>query len=174
MPRWWTLRTSDAESAPATANPNDADRFFEEDFWVDTGALYSIIPADRLEGIGIDPSLTREVILADGRRKRLRFGEARLTVEHLGETVTCPVLFGPPGSLHLLGATALENFGVDADPVAKRLKPVAAIIAEILASQVTAPGRLAVRRSRARPLAPRALSEACAVSERGPSGRRRI
>src|SRR5437870_9189481 len=26
------------------SNPTDSSRFFEEDFWVDTGALYSFIP----------------------------------------------------------------------------------------------------------------------------------
>jgi predicted aspartyl protease len=116
-------------------NPADATRSFEEDFWVDTGALYSLVPEDRLEAIGIDPALSREVILADGRRQRLRFGEARLTVEGLGETLTCPVVFGPKGCLYLLGATALETFGVDADPVSKRLKPVAAVIGGFLASK---------------------------------------
>ena len=116
-------------------NPSDASRFFEDEFWVDTGALYSFAPEDRLEGIGIDPALSRNVILADGRRENLRFGEARMTVEGLGETLTCPVVFGPKGSLYLLGATDLETFGVDADPVGKRLKPVAAVIGAFLASK---------------------------------------
>jgi hypothetical protein len=49
-----------------------------------------------------------------------------VTVQELGETLTCPLIFGPTGSLYLLGATALETFGVDADPVGKRLKPIAA------------------------------------------------
>jgi hypothetical protein len=38
--------------------------------------------------------------------------------------LTCPVIFGPDESLYLLGATALEIFGVDADPTTKRLKPI--------------------------------------------------
>ena len=33
-------------------NPSDASGFFEDEFWVDTGALYSFVPEDRLEGIG--------------------------------------------------------------------------------------------------------------------------
>jgi hypothetical protein len=39
------------------------------------------------------------------------------------------------GSLFLLGSTALENFGVDADPIHKQLKPILAIIGGFLASQ---------------------------------------
>jgi len=104
-------------------NPADPGRSFAEDFWVDTGALYSFVPEDRLEEIGLTPLRTRELVLADGRREQRLLGEALLTVEELGETLTCPVIFGPRGSLYLLGATALENFGVDADPVARRLKP---------------------------------------------------
>jgi len=74
-------------------------------------------------------------VLADGRRERRLLGEALFTLQELGETLTCPVVFGPPGSLYLLGATALENFGVDVDPTTKRLKPSAAVIGGFLASR---------------------------------------
>jgi len=43
--------------------------------------------------------------------------------------MTCPIVFGPPGSLFLLGATALETFGVQADPATQKLRPVTAVIA---------------------------------------------
>ncbi len=65
-------------------NPSNPAHFFEEDFWVDTGALCS---------------------------------------------------FAPKESLYLLGATALENFGVSADPITRHLKPVAAVIGGFLASR---------------------------------------
>ena len=96
-------------------NPGDRNRFFDEEFWVDTGALYSFVPEDRLQGIGLTPLRSRELILADGRHDRRLMGEAQLTIPELDETLTCPVVFAPKGSLYLLGATALENFGVDAD-----------------------------------------------------------
>jgi clan AA aspartic protease len=116
-------------------NPAARERFFEEDFWVDTGALYSFVPEDRLAEIGLEPLHTREVVLADGRRERRLFGEALLTIDELGETLTCPLIFGPRGSLYLLGATALEAFGVHADPIARQLKPAAAVIGGFLASR---------------------------------------
>jgi predicted aspartyl protease len=121
--------------AVRVTNPADPSRFFEEDFWVDTGALYSFVPEDRLEEIGLAPLHSRELIMADGRRDRRLLGEALLTVHQLEETLTCPVIFAPKGSLHLLGATALENFGVDADPTAQRLKPIFGIIGGMLASR---------------------------------------
>ena len=116
------------------ANPADASRNFAERFWVDTGALYTFIPEDRLQAIAVAPLLSRDLILADGRRDRRLLGEARLAIDGLEGALTCPIIFAPPGSLYLLGATALEAFGVDVDPTAQRLKPILAIIGGYLGS----------------------------------------
>ena len=110
------------------SNLNNPALSFEEDFWVDTGALYSFIREGRLREIGISPLRTRELILADGRRDRRALGEAVLTIPQLDESLTCPVVFAPAGSLYLLGATALEIFGVEADPTTQQLRPIAAVI----------------------------------------------
>jgi hypothetical protein len=55
-------------------------------------------------------------------------------VAQLQEPLTCPVVIAPTGSLYLPGATALENFGVEADPTTQQLKPIAAVIGGFLAS----------------------------------------
>ena len=47
------------------------------------------------------------------------------------------VIFGPPGSLYLLGATILEIFAVDVDPVARRPKPISAVIGGFAASLIS-------------------------------------
>ena len=114
--------------AVSVANPADSSRAFEEKFWVDTGAFYTLIPGDRLEAIGVIPSRTRDVMLADGRRHHLPIGEVALTIHQLNETATCLVIFGPPGSMFLLGAHALEAFAVQADPTTQQLTPIAVII----------------------------------------------
>ena len=116
-------------------NPAQRERAFEERFWVDTGALYSFVPEDRLQAIGLLALRERDLVLADGRRDRRQLGEALFTIPDLGETLTCPVVFAPKGSLYLLGATALEIFGVDANPTAKRLKPILGIIGGFLGSR---------------------------------------
>lgn len=116
-------------------NPSDPKLFFEEKFWVDTGALYSFVPEDKLHEIGIEPLHSRELILADGRRDRRLLGEALFNIAELNETLTCPVIFAPKGSLFLLGATALENFGVDVDPAAKKLKAILGIIGGYIGSK---------------------------------------
>ncbi|MCI0692791.1 hypothetical protein L0337_12410 [candidate division KSB1 bacterium] len=117
------------------ANSVKPELFFEENFWVDTGALYSFIPEDRLQAIEVEPLHSRELILADGRRDRRLLGEASFTVSELNETLTCPVIFAPKDSLYLLGATALENFGVEVDTAARKLKPILGVIGGYLASK---------------------------------------
>ena len=116
------------------SNTKDPTRRFEEQFWVDTGALYSFVPEDYLERIGIEPSATRTLVLADGRQETRLLGFCDLQVEGLEGSIPCPVVFAPKGSLFLLGATALENFGVEVDPINKRLKPILAVIGGFLGS----------------------------------------
>jgi hypothetical protein len=92
------------------------------------------------DSIGLAPLHSRELVMADGRRDRRLLGEAQFTVHQLEETLTCPVIFAPKESRYLLGATALENFGVDADPITQRLKPILGIIGGVLASRERAAG----------------------------------
>jgi hypothetical protein len=116
------------------SNPVERSRFFEKNFWVDTGALYSFVPEGRLKEIGISPLRARDFIFGDGRRDRRLLGEAVLTIPQLDESLTCPVIFAPADSLYLLGATALENFGVQADPTTQQLRPIVAVTGGFLAS----------------------------------------
>lgn len=119
---------------------------------MDTGALYSFIPEHRLNEIGIRPLRSRELILADGRRYRRLLGEAVLTIPQLDESLTWPIIFAPKDPLYLLGATALENFGVQADSITQQLKPIAAVIRGFLGSprKTSPPNSLDAGRIRAR------------------------
>lgn len=119
------------------SNPKSPERSFTDEFWVDTGALYSFAPEDRLRAIGVEPKFTRDFVFADGKRDRRLVGEAVLSVDGSGEAITCLMVFGPPESLLLLGATALENFGVQADPTSQKLRPITAVIGTALASRTS-------------------------------------
>ena len=110
------------------ANPHALSRSFEERFWVDSGTLYTFIPEDRLQLLGIAPVSSRNLLLADGRVERCKLGEAVLFIPQLNEALTCPVAFAPSGSPYLLGATALNGLGVYADSASRRLKPLDTII----------------------------------------------
>ena len=91
------------------------------DALVDTGATYSVFPEDFLHDVQIEPfDWTVDVILADGSQIVRRIGPAYLQV--MNREAPCVVVFGGPG-VFLLGAVALENLGLAADPVNKRLIP---------------------------------------------------
>jgi len=117
------------------ANPAKPHLCFEEDFWVDSGAMYSFVPEDRLAAIGLQPTHSRDLLMADGRRERRSLGEALFTLPELNETLTSQVIFAPQNSLYLLGAMTLEVFGVEVDPIAKKLKRILAIIGGYRASK---------------------------------------
>ena len=118
------------------SNIKKPEMFFEKDFWIDTGVLYSFVPEDYLERISVEPSATRNVVLADGRQQARLLGFCDFQINGLESNIPCPVIFAPKGSLLLLGATALENFGVEVDPIHKKLKPILAVIGGFLASSV--------------------------------------
>ena len=118
------------------SNIKKPDMFFEEEFWVDTGALYSFVPEDYLKRIDIETSAIRNLVLADGRKQARQLGFCNFQIEGLEGDIPCPVIFAPQGSLLLLGATALENFGVEVDPINKKLKPILAVMGGFLASSV--------------------------------------
>jgi len=81
-----------------------------------------------LERIGVEPSATRNLVLPDGRQQARLLGFCDFQIEGLEGTIPCPVIFAPKGSLFLLGPTALENFGVEVDPIQRKLKPILAVI----------------------------------------------
>jgi len=56
------------------SNIKNPEFLFEGEFWIDTGALNSFIPEDRLQKIEVEPSATRNVILADGRQETRLLG----------------------------------------------------------------------------------------------------
>jgi predicted aspartyl protease len=116
------------------SNIRQPERAFEEPFWIDTGALYSFVPEDRLEAIGLEPSATRKLVLADGRQDTRLLGFCDFQIKGLEGPIPCPVIFAPKGSLYLLGVTALENFGVEVDPIGNRLKPVLAVMGGFIGS----------------------------------------
>ena len=88
---------------------------------VDTGATFPQAPAPVLEELGIERTDTVRFRLADGSITELRLGPASLELN--GRVRSVDVIFGPEGSSILLGAFALETFGLAADVSNKRLVP---------------------------------------------------
>lgn len=90
-------------------------------FLVDTGAMFTCLPGPQLEGIGLTPQWRVPIVLADGRHDAWMAAEIRLTLD--GRTLHTTCLFGPPGSLALLGAVSLEQFALMVDPLSRTLMP---------------------------------------------------
>ena len=88
---------------------------------VDTGATFPQAPASVLEELGVERTDTVRFRLADGSITELWLGPASLEIN--GRMRSVDVIFGPEGSSILLGAFALEAFGLAADVSNKRLVP---------------------------------------------------
>lgn len=109
------------------ANPADPSRAVEEQFLVDSGAVYSLVPRPQLERIGIEPHSRRSFILANGEQVEREIGSAIFDYQgHRGDSL---VIFGEEGDSPLLGATTLEGFGLILDPFRRELKPLPMVLA---------------------------------------------
>jgi aspartyl protease family protein len=93
---------------------------------VDSGAVYSVIPAPVLRRLGIRSDGREEFVLADGSRITRRKGIAKFRYkERFGGG---DVIFGEPGDSLLLGALTLEALGLSLDPLRRELKPLPMIL----------------------------------------------
>jgi len=110
------------------ANPLNPARHRTVRFLVDSGAVYSAIPAGELAKLGIEPSGERTFLLTNGQPVRRKIGEARITFE--GQSATCVVLFGRKGDSTLLGVTTLENLGLIFDPLRQKILSLPMMLAE--------------------------------------------
>ena len=86
---------------------------------VDTGASYTVIPADILDELGIARDEVELFSLADGSVQELAIGSADMDLE--GRTRPVYVVFGTSPDKILLGAMALEAFALAADAKNRRL-----------------------------------------------------
>lgn len=103
-------------------NLADPTQALEENFWVDSGAVYSLVPRTDLEQIGIVPHSKRSFVLANGEQVDREVGTALF--EYQGRRGDSLVIFGEEGDSPLLGATTLEGFGFVLDPFRRELKPL--------------------------------------------------
>ena len=103
-------------------NPSNGHRTEKVRCLVDSGAIYSLIPGEVLQALGIEPHSTRDFVLADGQIVRRRLATA--TFEYEGRRGDSMVVVGEPGDDPLLGATTLEGFGLVLDPFRRELRPM--------------------------------------------------
>ncbi len=107
-------------------NPREPTRWFEHKLIVDTGALYSIVPATLLAEIGIEPDRLQTFECADGRRVQREVGGALYEFE--GIRSPAPVVFGKRTDAAVLGAVTLEALGFDLDPLRHAIRPIKSML----------------------------------------------
>jgi predicted aspartyl protease len=91
-------------------------------FLVDSGAVYSVLPAAACKALGLEPTRLAEFALADGTTIRRGVAEARFTIA--GVTATSPVVCGEDRDGALLGAVTLETLGLMLNPLSRELLPM--------------------------------------------------
>ncbi len=102
------------------------DRTETLEFIVDSGAIYSVVPAPILRRLGIRPLKKEEFRLANGGKITRRKGGAMF---RYGKRVgVADVIFGEPGDSQLLGVLTLEALGLSLDPLRRELKPLPMIL----------------------------------------------
>jgi len=95
------------------ANIRDPDRQAEVAFLVDTGATRAWLPEETAESLGIEPTGTVPLEVADGTVTERRYGFCLFTFGD--ETIAGNVVIGPKGSEPLLGTHVLQDFRVVID-----------------------------------------------------------
>ena len=106
---------------PLRLESMDGARSLEIDALVDTGAFYTMVSASQLTQLGVAPTSSVQLELADGRVGEYDLGEARATID--GRSVSTIVVFGEEGAEPLLGAYTLEGLGLMVDPRDAKLLP---------------------------------------------------
>lgn len=100
-------------------NPQDPRQVFADEFLVDSGATYTVVPATALKRMGIKPVREEDFVLADGKVISRKVGNA--LYEYGGVESAAPVLFGEKGDSLLLGMFTLEALGLSLDPLKREL-----------------------------------------------------
>ena len=104
----------------------DGGHCVEVEATVDTGAMYTMLPARTLRDLGVEPIGSRTFLIADGSSVAMDVGEARATID--GESVMTIVAFGQDNAPPVIGAYTLEGLGLAVDPVKQRLVPARLIM----------------------------------------------
>ena len=94
---------------------------------VDSGAIYSVLPAAVWQPLGLTQRRDVDFSLADGTL--ITRGVSECTFEIEGRAATSPVVLGRADEGPLLGAVTLETLGLVLNPLTRRLVPMRLLLA---------------------------------------------
>jgi len=107
-------------------NPAHPEATQTVEFLIDSGAVYSVVPAPILESLGIKPLADEAFRLADGSKIVRKKGVALF--KHGERVGGADVIFGEEGDSTILGALTLESLGLALDPLRRELRPLPMIL----------------------------------------------
>lgn len=100
-------------------NIYDTTKQVEEEFLVDSGAHYTVLPLETVKKLDLRPIYVQQFSLADGRLIKRSLGNALIQFED--KELAVPVILGKKDDTALLGVTTLESFGLMLDPFKRRI-----------------------------------------------------
>ena len=92
---------------------------------VDTGSVFTTLPGDLLDRLGVSRARRERFQVATGAVVENDVGDAIVRID--GKESVSPVIFGGPGEPALLGAVTLETLLLGVDPHNERLIPIVGI-----------------------------------------------
>jgi predicted aspartyl protease len=104
---------------------------------VDSGATYSVLPADVCRQLGLAPRREVDFSLADGTV--ITRGVSECTFEIGGLAATSPVVLGHEDEGPLVGAVTLETLGLVLHPLTRRLVPMRLLMATMAGGGAASP-----------------------------------
>jgi len=107
-------------------NPANPSKTAKVNFFVDSGAIYTVVPAALLLELGIQPLSEEEFTLANGEKIRRKKGIALF--KYANRIGGADVIFGEEGDSTLLGAFTLEALGFVLDPLKRELRPLPMVL----------------------------------------------
>ena len=104
------------------SNPDDRSKYVDINLLVDTGAVFTLVSKQTLQGIGIKPVEEMEFVSISNQKLKREVGTAYIEVE--GKRWLTSIIFGEEGDVEVLGVTTLEQLGLQVDPVSGTVKPL--------------------------------------------------
>ena len=102
-------------------NPEKPELRATMELLVDSGASYSTVSQDFLEKLQVRPLEQREFTLANGQKISRNLGGVQMRIgTRVGYS---SVIFGKETDQQVLGVAALEELGLELDPITKQLRP---------------------------------------------------
>jgi len=100
-------------------NPKNSKKIVQDDFLVDSGASYTVLPQHMVKKLNLKPSWTQKFTLADGKKIKRNIGSA--IIEFRGRKMATPVVLGLKHDSPLLGVITLESFGLSLNPFQRKI-----------------------------------------------------